>query len=145
MSIMSIKIATLIFTYVLISGCSFAPHYSISPDLDKTELATIFVFRTKVGDRSQTSERLFFYIDDEYIGILRKGSNRTIYVKAGAHSITIKQSTLFVATHETDRIQFTADPNRNYYIRYGKRFSAMSIGKPTTIVNDSPRLHIDHY
>jgi len=112
-----------------ISACATGPGYTISQDWPENELAEVSIYRTNTFFHSANPERPFFYIDGKLVAKLGTGMAVTTKVKAGKHTVSVKQSFLFMPANESDVLEYNFESGKTYYLRYSKDFSGIdSVG-----------------
>jgi len=139
---MNFKLLLLAIILILISGCASTPKYSISNDWDKTKLSRLFIYRTDVVYHSLDPEEPFFYIDGKEVGTLGTGQSISTVVIPGNHTIVVKGPILFMPGFETGNLQFTAEPNKEYYIRYSEDFTGVLITSSTPVATGTSTLQM---
>ncbi len=123
---------------ILISGCSSTDKYQAPSDLAESNAAIVYLYRTDVLYHSLNPERPFFYLDDKLVAKLGTGSFVTFLVSPGQHTLTSKESILFVPSSESGKIAGTFEAGKEYYFRYSKEFSnIVSYGVGFTISDKS--------
>jgi len=111
----------------LIVGCASSPKYEVLPSWSAKELAEVTIYRTKTFFHSGNPERPFFYIDGKLVGKLGTGMSVTTKVESGKHIVTVREPFLFMPSYESERFEYDFKAGENYYLRYSKDFSGVSI------------------
>lgn len=127
---------------LLLTGCGGGSSYTIKPEWDKSKLATIYVYRTKVAFHSANPENPFFYIDDQQFAKLGTGGAASIKVLPGKHIITVKEPFMFTPSYENARIEVQAEEAKEYFIRYSKEPSLIIISGSSANVAGESTIHI---
>ena len=90
----------------------------------------------------------YFYIDGKHAGKLGTGQSISTAVISGNHTISVKEPILFMPAYENGSLNFKAEPNKEYYIRYSKDFSGISFAGPVVTTTHSTTLQFtnkDYY
>lgn len=124
---MKTKLWILFVCFISLVGCNISPKYDVSPDWDKLKLSKVFIYRTDVSYHSFNPEKPFFYINGKQIGKLGTGQSISTMVPAGRHVISIKEPFLFMPSYESATLEFVAEPNKEYYIRYSEDSSGGAV------------------
>ena len=139
---MNIKTVLIFAALTLLWGCAGGPQYTVSPEWDKSKLAKVFIYRTNVSFHSLNPEKPFFYIDGQHIGKLGTGQSVDTFVLAGEHTVSVKESILFMPGSESGHVKFKAEPNKEYYIRYSKDFSGIAMAGSTAVATGDSSLQM---
>lgn len=139
---MNYRITIISTVLILLSGCSSIPKYTISPDWKQNELAEVYIYRTDVAFHSLNPEKPYFYIDDKEVAKLGTGQSTYTKVTPGKHIITAKEPILFMPAYENGRLEFNAEPNMKYYIRYSKDFSSINVYGPNVVASGTTSLQM---
>ncbi|WP_428622316.1 DUF2846 domain-containing protein [Sedimenticola sp.] len=125
-----------------IAGCAATTKYVVSPDWDKSKLATVYIYRTDVSFHRFNPEKPYFYIDNMEVGKLGTGEAIAIEVLPGPHVVTAKEPILFIPTYESGRLEFDAKQNEKYYVRYSKEFGGVNSTGNSPKVSDKTSIQL---
>ncbi len=116
----------LLLALALVSALAACASTYQQPTLAPDDAATLVVYRTRTTFHSANPERPFFYLDGQKIGQLGTGDSLTVSVPAGPHTITVKESMMFMPTFESGRVELDAAAAQTYYLRYSMDFSGVA-------------------
>jgi len=85
---------------------------------NETKRAKLFIYRTNPAYHRFNPEKTFIYVDGNRVGKLGNGQAISTTLKAGNHIVTVKDTFFFMPFTEVGKLQFNAELNKEYYIRY---------------------------
>lgn len=123
--------------FLLLSACAAAPRY-VEPSGAAKNLAHVYIYRTNVVFHSLNPERPFFYIDDKEVAKLGTGAYVVTRVTPGKHTVSVKESIMFLPGTESGKLEMDFVANEKYYIRYSKELSGVTmVGNAAYTTGDS--------
>jgi len=124
------KLFVLIVFVQLLAGCATTSNNYVDPkELTNENAASVTIYRTNVSYHSLNPEKPFFYVDDLYVGKLGTGDSIKFKVLPGEHSLSSKESMMFIPAGESGRVKGLFKAGEEYYFRYSKEFeSAIPVG-----------------
>ena len=136
-----LKILPLFLISLFLYGCASTGDKYIQPKhLNDTNSAQIIIYRTDVAYHSLNPEKPFFYLDDKFIGKLGTGDYISFNVAPGEHSLSTKNSILFMPGSENGRVKGQFKSGETYYFRYSKEYVNVVPTGTGFIMSDSTTL-----
>ena len=79
-------------------------------------------------------------LDDKLVGKLGTGSSVTFNVKPGEHTLSSKESILFMPGRESGKLKGVFDVGKKYYFRYSKEYANVVPTGTGYVMSDSTTL-----
>jgi len=103
----------------------FAPSWEYHKKCKANEVLSknitkLVIYRTNPGYHRYNIEKPFIYLDGKKIGKLGNGQVISTLIEVGNHIVTVKDSFFFMPFTEVRKLQFNAELNNEYYIRYNE-------------------------
>lgn len=114
------KLLIFALTLLLLSCASTSNKYIEPNNLNDENSALVTIYRTDVSYHSLNPEKPFFYLDNNLVGKLGTGDYVSFKVSPGEHSLTSKESILFVPSKESGNVKGLFKAKEIYYFRYSK-------------------------
>jgi len=136
-----LRIYFIIIVLLSLFGCAATGGKYIEPkNLDNTNFSHITIYRTDVAYHSLNPENPFFYLDGKLVGKLGTGNSVTIKVAPGEHTLSSKESILFMPGSESGKLKGKFEAGKKYYFRYSKEFANVIPIGTGFIMSDSTTL-----